>query len=266
MAAKRNKSQARRNGGGSGQSLPGWAWLVLGLVLGIGLFLIAPKFLGGGEGFFRPQPNADAQPPAVDANDRDQEPIVENTTDNAEATGNAANNGSVAKEQDYAFYNLLSGEETPITDAELAAKARAERVRAEQAEREAAEAAARDAARENPDAADAADTTTKPPVAIDANDPPPTPRDTAAVANNTNSNNDARYLLQAGAFAASGDAEALKAKIAFLGLTARVESAQIKDKTVYRVRMGPYGTASDLADAKRKLAGGGLPAMAIKVK
>ena len=73
-------------------------------------------------------------------------------------------------------------------------------------------------------------------------------------------------LLEVLAFAASGDAEALKAKIAFLGLSARVESAQIKGNTVYRVRMGPYGSATELADAKRKLAGGGLPAMAIKVK
>jgi cell division protein FtsN len=45
-----------------------------------------------------------------------------------------------------------------------------------------------------------------------------------------------------------------------------VESAQINGKTVYRVRMGPYGTASELAAAKGKLADGGLPAMAIKVK
>ena len=41
----------------------------------------------------------------------------------------------------------------------------------------------------------------------------------------------ARYLLQAGAFAASGDAEALKAKIAFLGLGARVESGEVQGKT-----------------------------------
>ena len=75
-----------------------------------------------------------------------------------------------------------------------------------------------------------------------------------------------RYLLQAGAFQASGQAEEMKAKIALLGLGARVESAQIKGKTVYRVRMGPYGTASDLAEAKRKLSAGGLQAMAIKVK
>ena len=51
-----------------------------------------------------------------------------------------------------------------------------------------------------------------------------------------------------------------------LGLNARVESATIGGKTVYRVRMGPYGTASELATAKDKLANGGLPALAIKVK
>ena len=45
-----------------------------------------------------------------------------------------------------------------------------------------------------------------------------------------------------------------------------MESAQIDGKTIYRVRMGPYGTASDLADAKRALERGGLPAMAIEVK
>ncbi|HZV37425.1 MAG TPA: SPOR domain-containing protein, partial [Pseudoxanthomonas sp.] len=76
----------------------------------------------------------------------------------------------------------------------------------------------------------------------------------------------ARYILQAGAFGASGDAESTKAKIAMLGLSARVESAQINGKTVYRVRMGPYGTASELSEAKQKLAGGGLPAMAIKAQ
>ena len=58
----------------------------------------------------------------------------------------------------------------------------------------------------------------------------------------------------------------MKAKIAFLGLSARVESAQIQGNTVYRVRMGPYGSATELAEAKRKLASGGLPAMAVKAK
>ena len=75
-----------------------------------------------------------------------------------------------------------------------------------------------------------------------------------------------RYILQAGAFGASGDAEATKAKLAMIGLPARVESAQINGKTVYRVRMGPYGSAGELAEAKQKLDGTGLQAMAIKAQ
>jgi cell division protein FtsN len=267
MAAKRSKSQAKRNGGG--RPRPGWAWLVIGLVLGIGLFLLAPKFLSNDEGFFRPQPNADAKPPALDASDG--EPIVDNNAPVDSARDNDGSKVSIdgAEEQDYAFYNLLSGEEKPISDAELEAKARAEATRAEQARRDAANAADRDAASASANDSDAADATaaeTKPPKALDAGDTPSTVRDTAAVAHDASAASNARYLLQAGAFKASGDAEALKAKIAFLGLGARVESAQIKGATVYRVRMGPYGSATELADAKRKLAGGGLPAMAIKVK
>lgn len=266
MAAKRNKSQAKRNGGGNG-AMPAWAWLVLGLALGIGVFLIAPKFIGGEEGFFRPQPNADAQPPALDATDRD-EPIVAD----ADAGNPPKATPTPGEEPDYAFYNMLSGEEQPLSDAELAANARAEEERAAKA-REAAEKAAADAAKNDDakngtatnadDAPKPIDTPIDPPPAVDAR---PDARDTADTRPQSADNADARYLLQAGAFAASGDAEALKAKIAFLGLSARVESAQIKGNIVYRVRMGPYGSATELADAKRKLAGGGLPAMAIKVK
>src|SRR3546814_13918044 len=69
----------------------------------------------------------------------------------------------------------------------------------------------------------------------------------------TSQDNQARYILQAGAFGASGDAEAVKARIALLGLNARVESAVIKGKTVYRVRLGHYRTATELASAKAKL-------------
>lgn len=256
MAAKRGKSQAKRNGGNGG--MPGWAWLVIGLALGVGVFLLAPKFFGTGEGFFRATPGTDAQPPALDGTS-DGEPIVGDSDTPATAAE------PTPKTQDYDFYTLLSGEETALSDAELA-----ERARAEEAARQTAETPTPPA---NPDAADTvppAIDTPKPPAPMPANtttaanEPvaPPKPKPTTERA----ANDDARYLLQAGAFAASGDAEALKAKIAFLGLSARVESAQIKDKTVYRVRMGPYGTATELAEAKRKLSGGGLPAMAIKAK
>lgn len=75
-----------------------------------------------------------------------------------------------------------------------------------------------------------------------------------------------RYLLQAGAFGASAEAEATKARLAMAGLAARVEPAQINGNTVYRVRVGPYGSASELATAKAKLESAGLQAMAIKAQ
>ncbi|GAA4786800.1 SPOR domain-containing protein [Lysobacter hankyongensis] len=250
MAAKRGKSQAKRNSGGGGGGMSGWAWLVIGLALGIGVILLAPKFLDGkGAGFFRADPKPDA-PTAVDANP-DDAPLVDDSGPAVAPTE--------PKDEDYDFYTLLPGEETALSDTELA-----DRARAEEAARQAAEPQTPAPTPTAPDAATApAAIDAKTPPAIDAPASTPPKPDTATAAE---PRGDARYILQAGAFAASGDAEALKAKIAFLGLGARVESAQIQGKTVYRVRMGPYGTATELADAKRKLSGGGLPAMAIKVK
>ena len=135
-----------------------------------------------------------------------------------------------------------------MSDAELAATAR------EEAARKASAAPAPTAAQPDTPAQAATPTTTT------TNTTPPASPATPIASNDT------PYILQAGAFGASGDAEAVKARIALLGLGARVESASINGKTVFRVRMGPYGTASELAEAKRKLANGGLPALAIKAK
>jgi cell division protein FtsN len=260
MAARRNKSQARRN---SGNGTPGWVWLIAGLVLGAAAFFIVPGLMKkDGDGFFRPQPNPDALPAQVadaDGNSDDLAPETSTATSQPDAkTGDDA-----AKETQYDFYTLLPGKEVQMSDAELAASAREEKAREARAAQTAAAAAA----------------TTTTAVTAAANDPKPvseTPATTAATAAATSATapaiasasagKDARYILQAGAFGASGDAESTKAKIALLGLSARVESAQIGGKTVYRVRMGPYGTASELAEAKQKLASGGLPAMAIKAQ
>lgn len=224
MAARRGKSQARRN---QGPGIPGWAWLIAGLLLGIGLILAAPSLLksDGEDGFFRPQPNPDAQPAG---------------TSPADDAGIAAESGTDtdAGEPEYDFYTLLPGEEVALTDAQLAASARAE------AERD---------AREAEDAAD--------PASVDAAPPDDAGADATPVAADG-----ARYILQAGSFSTPGDAETVKARIALLGLSARVEPAQIQGKTMYRVRMGPYSSASELAEAKRKLAAGGLPALAIRAK
>jgi len=75
-----------------------------------------------------------------------------------------------------------------------------------------------------------------------------------------------RYLLQAGAFRSSADADALKARIALTGEVARVESAEIQGGTIYRVRLGPYPNTASLAAAKQALGSHGIEAMAIKAQ
>ena len=258
MATRRGKSQARRNTGSS-SGLPGWAWMVLGIVLTIGVIFAAPKFMKSdeGDGFFRPRANPDAQP--VSSENEDDADLV--TGEVAEAPTPAADDKDAEEDgPDYDFYDLLPGEEVALTDAQIAAAAREEQARA-RATRE-REQAAEAASRPQPLPEDIATARVTSPTAPTApasttSTPPPTV---------ASAGNDTPYILQAGSFSASGDAETVKAKIALLGLNARVESAQISGKTVYRVRMGPYGTASELASAKGKLAGGGLPALAIKAK
>ena len=254
MAARRGKSQARRNGS---NGLPGWAWLAIGVLVTLAVVLAAPRLLksdSGTDGFFRPKPNPDAQPASAGA---EGEAIAPDT-----APAGESGDAGKAKPTQYDFYTLLPGEEVEVSDAELAASAQAEAdAQAKAAQQTAAAAAAGTEALPTP----IGDTTTAgtasaPDAPATADAKPAVEPKPAAVADAA----DARYILQAGAFGASGDAEAVKAKIALLGLNARVESAQIGGKTVYRVRMGPYGSASELAEAKSKLASGGLPAMAVK--
>lgn len=269
MAARRGKSQARRNNGNSG-ALPGWAWMVLGIVLTVGVILAAPRFLkgDGDDGFFRPKANPDAQPVAG-VEDEDDRGVAD--PDAAEGATGDPRAAATRDEPQYDFYDLLPGEEVAMSDAQLAAAAREEQARAQrdqqrQAEQAAAAAAPGASSQPQPlaEAGTPAASATTPATATGtaAATPAPAPAATAP----SSGAGDTPYILQAGAFGASGDAEEVKAKIALLGLNARVESAQINGKTVYRVRMGPYGTASELAEAKDKLASGGLPALAVKAK
>lgn len=281
MAAKRGKSQARRNNSGNGGSIPGWAWAVLGALLAVVVILVAPKYLkSDGDGFFRPQPNPDAQPVPVAEDEDAVAPEGNPTSPKADARkGHRA--PDKGEDPEYDFYTLLPGKEVPLSDAEIAATERAEaqRLAAQQKQQgnpqtATVTAAAQDNLPQPVDSgADTAATQSQSPVQVASATPPAnttasSSKSPAAPTNATAppADDNTRYLLQAGAFQASGQAEEMKAKIALLGLGARVESAQISGKTVYRVRMGPYGTAGDLADAKRKLSAGGLAAMAIKVK
>ncbi|MGN6113165.1 MAG: SPOR domain-containing protein, partial [Luteimonas sp.] len=120
MAAKRGKSQARRNTGGKA-GLPGWAWLVLGVVLTVVVVLAVPRFFRGegGDGFFRPKPNPDAQPATTVADDAI---VPDDDADAAEAR-------PAADKPKYDFYTLLPADEVAMSDAEVAAIARDEAAR-----------------------------------------------------------------------------------------------------------------------------------------
>ncbi|OUL31462.1 sporulation protein [Nostoc sp. RF31YmG] len=286
MAARRGKSQAKRN---SGNGTPGWVWLVAGAAIAAVVFLAAPGlFKKDGDGFLRvgPRPNPDAQPaPVADAD-------VDSPAELPKPAGaKPGDKADPAAQTQYDFYTLLPGKEVQMSDAELAASARAEeaaRARAALEGKPVPPAPATVVAANNPDAATPsqpapineapapkpvaetapvrtttpAATPASPAATVATTTPAPAAQPSAAPATSDN----VRYILQAGSFGASGDAESTKAKLAMLGLAARVESAQIGGKTVYRVRMGPYGTASELAEAKQKLSGSGLPAIAIKAQ
>lgn len=154
---------------------------------------------------------------------------------NPDAQAPAASEAPVAQQPEqprkpkYDFYTLLPEKEVLIPDAELEATVQAEANRP-----------------------DAATVTTATDPATPATTPP--------------AGGGERYVLQAGAFRAAGDAEALKARLALSGLQARVEPASINGATVYRVRMGPYPSASELAAAKAKLTSNGVSALAIRAR
>ena len=63
MAARRGKSQARRNSSGG---LPGWAWLAIGVAITLAAVLLVPRLMqsSSSDGFLRvgPTPNPNAQP------------------------------------------------------------------------------------------------------------------------------------------------------------------------------------------------------------
>lgn len=130
----------------------------------------------------------------------------------------------------YDFYTVLPEREVLVPDAEISAQAQAEQQAQQEAEQQAQAQPPADAA--------------------PAPAPPATPSE--------------RFVLQAGAFRSNADAESLRARIALSGLMARVEPARIGEDTVYRVRLGPYTSASELESAKQQLAGNGIEAVAIR--
>ena len=130
----------------------------------------------------------------------------------------------------YDFYSVLPEKEVVIPDSELSAKAKAEQQRAKQ---QAQAAAANNGT--------APATTTPPPAASGG-----------------------RYMLQVTATSDASAADALKAKLAMLGFSAKVYTSTIDGKTLHRVRLGPFATASETESSKRALAENSISAIPVK--
>ena len=137
-----------------------------------------------------------------------------------------------AAKKTYDFYTVLPEMEVAIPDAELSAKARAEQQR-QQAAMAQSQA---------------------------AGTPAPNPNTVAAAPADTG----ARYVLLAGSFADPKSADEAKARLALLGMIAKVQTITINGKTLNRVLVGPYTSASETESAKAQLAENGVKAIPMK--
>lgn len=75
------------------------------------------------------------------------------------------------------------------------------------------------------------------------------------------------YLLQVGSFKRAADAERMKAELAMLGISTRVEPVTMNTGEVYhRVRTGPFQGKQAMEEARKALKRHGKDPMAIKVQ
>ncbi len=71
--------------------------------------------------------------------------------------------------------------------------------------------------------------------------------------------------LQIGAFQNEQDADNLKAKLALLGVEARIQTSDIPGKGIWhRVRLGPFNSSSELDNARSQLKANGVDSAVVK--
>ena len=74
------------------------------------------------------------------------------------------------------------------------------------------------------------------------------------------------YYVQVGAFRAQEDAQSQRAKLALMGLDAKISEREQSGRTVYRVRLGPYERQTDAERMKDNLQTGGLDSALVRVQ
>ncbi|MED5621426.1 SPOR domain-containing protein [Ideonella sp. BN130291] len=74
------------------------------------------------------------------------------------------------------------------------------------------------------------------------------------------------YFVQAGAFARPEDAEQQRAKLAMMGMGARVTEREQSGRTVYRVRLGPFDRKEDADAAQERLQAASVESALVRVE
>lgn len=271
QGATRNTARASRPAA-EGSSLP--SWLLVGLGMGIGLFIAFMLYL------WKPWQPVKRPAPAPVAETPDTPPAEKETG-----------------EPRFDFYRLLPSQkvvqEEPV-DGEVPAAvppppkpaaapspvtAEADRRRAEAIleDRKPAPESRPDAATEPRKPAPAVKPVEKPtakdnekPVSPKAKEPVK-PKDKSAEKDKDKEKakeaDATRYSLQAGSFKSQAEAERRKAKVALSGLPARIQQVKVKEGEIwYRVIVGPFKGKAATDKAQGSLRGDGVDSLAIKEK
>ncbi len=86
------------------------------------------------------------------------------------------------------------------------------------------------------------------------NDSQPAPIDTPGI-----------FVLQAGSFSSHADADRMKARLAMLGITSRIQKVSVDDKEYHRVRIGPVDSLDRVNTLRGQLRDASVDIMVIRV-
>jgi cell division protein FtsN len=96
--------------------------------------------------------------------------------------------------------------------------------------------------------------------------PAPTAKPAAPEAASAPKVGEAHYLLQAGSYATHGEADKVKARLAFLGIEARIQPISAGGEgRVYRVRIGPFRDLERVNQVRSQLRQHAIDAIVLKV-
>ncbi len=83
---------------------------------------------------------------------------------------------------------------------------------------------------------------------------------------NANAGDPFDYVIQVGAYRGAADADAQKAKLALMGLDAKVSARDQGGRTVYRVRLGPYDDKAAAEKVRTRLESSSIENTLVRVQ